>query len=139
MGTGIRELSSARAAADRYFSQYLIYSRMLYAETHGYGGYDSCCGDAALTGKPDQEFRNSAGEIRCRILETPDPKERAFLFQYYVRGQTVERCAEILDLSPRTAFRLKNRALMGAAKRLGLDGAQEEQEQEQTREKRKAD
>ena len=50
--------------------------------------------------------------IRATVLAVEEPNEKIFLFQHYIRGNTVETCAEILDISVRTAFRLKKRALL---------------------------
>lgn len=56
--------------------------------------------------------------IRALILSIEDARERMFLYYYYVKGCTVEKCAEVLDISLRTAYRLKNSALESAAKKM---------------------
>lgn len=49
--------------------------------------------------------------IRKRIYDLPNCPEKLFLNFHYLRGHSVERCAELMDISRRTAFRLKKRAL----------------------------
>ena len=49
--------------------------------------------------------------VRHFILSLPNGNEKLLLYYHYVRGESVERCAELLGISRRSAFRLKNRAL----------------------------
>ena len=49
--------------------------------------------------------------LRKRIYELPNCPEKLFLDLHYLRGHSVERCAELMDISRRTAFRLKKRAI----------------------------
>ena len=49
--------------------------------------------------------------LRAMILAVEEPRERMFLYHYYVKGQTLEGCAKILGLSLRSVCRIKNRAL----------------------------
>ena len=54
-------------------------------------------------------------EIRHFINSLPNCDEKLFLYYRYVRGESVERCAEMLGISRSSAYRLKNRALSLAA------------------------
>ena len=56
-------------------------------------------------------------EIRHFVLSMPNTEEKLFLYYRYIRGQTVEICAELLGVSRSTAYRIKDRALAIAAKR----------------------
>lgn len=58
--------------------------------------------------------------IRATVLSVAEPDQKIFLFQHYIRGMTVETCAEILDISVRTAYRLKKRALLSVADMIGV-------------------
>lgn len=49
--------------------------------------------------------------IRKRVFDLPNCPEKLFLDLHYLRGHSVERCAELMDISRRTAFRLKKRAI----------------------------
>lgn len=50
-------------------------------------------------------------DVRHFILSLDNSDEKIFLYFHYVKGEPVEKCAELLGISSRTAFRLKNRAL----------------------------
>ena len=50
-------------------------------------------------------------EVRHFILSLPNSDEKLLLYYHYVKGESVERCAELIGVSRRTAFRLKSRAL----------------------------
>lgn len=50
-------------------------------------------------------------EVRHFILALPNSDEKLFLYYHYVKGSPVRTCAELLGISERSAFRLKNRAL----------------------------
>lgn len=50
-------------------------------------------------------------EIRHFVLSLPNCDEKLLLYYHYVKGESVERCAELIGVSRRTAFRLKSRAL----------------------------
>lgn len=56
--------------------------------------------------------------VREFIASLPNSPEKLFLSCHYVRGHSVEKCAELMDVSPRTAYRLKKRALTLAAQKL---------------------
>ena len=62
-------------------------------------------------------------EIRHFVLSMPNTEEKLFLYYRYIRGQTVENCAELLGVSRSTAYRLKDRALAAAAQRYAEDTA----------------
>ena len=49
--------------------------------------------------------------VRHFIIDLPNGDEKLLLYYHYVKGESVERCAELLGISRRSAFRLKNRAL----------------------------
>ena len=49
--------------------------------------------------------------IRRSVMCLPDSKEKFFLYNKYIRGETMESCAEILGISRRSVFRLKQKAL----------------------------
>ena len=49
--------------------------------------------------------------LRAMILAVEDPRERMFLYHYYIKGQTLEMCARILGVSMRSVCRIKSKAL----------------------------
>lgn len=62
-------------------------------------------------------------EIRHAIMALPNSEEKLLLYYHYIKGEPVERCAELLGISRSSAFRMKKRALCEAATVIG--GAKE--------------
>lgn len=56
-------------------------------------------------------------EVRHFILSLDNSDEKLFLYYHYVKSDSVERCAELLGISERGGYRLKNRALALAYKK----------------------
>jgi DNA-directed RNA polymerase specialized sigma subunit len=56
-------------------------------------------------------------EIRHFIMTMQNSNEKLFLYYHYVRGDSVDRCAELIGISRSSAFRLKKRALALAAEK----------------------
>lgn len=54
-------------------------------------------------------------EVRHFIMMMQNSDEKLLLYHHYLRGESVERCAELLGMSRSSAFRLKKRALTLAA------------------------
>lgn len=54
-------------------------------------------------------------EIRHFLMSLPNSDEKLLLYYHYIKGEPIERCGELLDLSRSSAFRLKKRALAIAA------------------------
>ena len=50
-------------------------------------------------------------EVRHFILDLPNEDEKLLLYYHYVRGETIERCGDLLGVSRSSAFRMKKRAL----------------------------
>ena len=55
-------------------------------------------------------------EVRHFILGLDNSDEKLFLYYKYVKGESVENCAELLGISRRTAYRLFSKALYMAYK-----------------------
>ncbi len=56
-------------------------------------------------------------EVRHFILSLDNSDEKLLLYYHYIKGESVDRCAELLGVSSRTAFRIKARALQMAFER----------------------
>jgi DNA-directed RNA polymerase specialized sigma subunit len=54
-------------------------------------------------------------DVRHFIMSMQNSDEKLFLYTHYVKGDSVEKCAELLGISRSSAFRLKKRALIVAA------------------------
>ncbi len=59
----------------------------------------------------DAFLQARAYEIKNMVLALPPCPEKLFLNLHYLRGHAVEKCAELMDISRSTAFRLKKRAI----------------------------
>ena len=53
-------------------------------------------------------------EVRHFIMGMKNSDEKLLLYYHYIRGESVERCAELLGISRSSGFRLKKRALQRA-------------------------
>ena len=51
-------------------------------------------------------------EVRHFIMSVRNCDEKLFLYYRYVKGETVERCAEMLGISRASGFRMRKRALL---------------------------
>lgn len=82
---------------------------------------ESCRLDAAYYGEvggDEAYWLSRMREVRDFIDALPHRDCKLFLYFHYIRDLTVERTAEELDISRRSAFRLKKTALGYAALRL---------------------
>ena len=56
-------------------------------------------------------------DVRHFIMSLPNSDEKLLLYYHYVRGQSVEKCAELLGIGRSSAFRKKKAALEIAAEK----------------------
>ncbi len=91
-------LDSARSA-ERRLTCYLMYKNLIEFSLPG-----------ALP-KDEMSLRAEMFAIRRSVMSLPDSKEKFFLYNKYIRGESMEACAEILGISRRSVFRLKQKAL----------------------------
>ena len=96
---------------DNYLRGYQIYSKLLKLDRYerSYFGYKDGegveSGDALLA-------KAKMFEIRHFISEMKNSDEKLLLYYHYIRGEPVEKCAELLGISRSSGFRLKKRALV---------------------------
>ena len=67
-------------------------------------------------------------EIRHFVLDMESSSEKLLLYYHYIRGESIERCGELLGISRSSAFRMKKRALTLAflhSEKLGKNLAEE--------------
>lgn len=103
-----------RAEMDNYLKTYGFQRKLLrlsrYERT--YFGVteteDDLPGETALA-------RARMFEVRHFIMSLPNGNEKLLLYYHYIRGETVEKCAELLEISRAGGYRLKKRALTLAA------------------------
>ncbi len=89
--------------------------KMEQYERHFFGGGDSRECDGMPLEEPLAKARMFA--VRHFILSLDNSDEKLFLYFHYIKGHTVSRAAEMLGISERAGFRLKNRALRLAYER----------------------
>ena len=65
-----------------------------------------------LLGAEETVWRMRMQEIENTVLSLVGARERRLLFYRYLRGERMERCAELIGVSRRTAFRIHQRALL---------------------------
>ena len=53
--------------------------------------------------------------VRHFVMTLPDCREKMLLYYRYLFGYSVEKCAELMDVSRRTAFRIADEAIRFAA------------------------
>ena len=75
----------------------------------------------------EPEIRMKMFTIRRFVLSLGNCNEKLFLFYHYIHGESVERCAELIKISRRSAFRLKKRALAFAGRKLEIYEAREKE------------
>lgn len=98
--------------AKAFLSSYILHKKWLDA-----GRYEREYFGAAPTGE-EVFLQAKLFEVREFIAALPNCPEKLFLNCHYIRGHSVEKCAELMSVSVRSAYRLKNRAISLAASRL---------------------
>ena len=105
------ELDRAIERADHYLKGYLLNKKLLRLDRYekeflGAKESDSSefFGEGALA-------RARMFEIRHFIMELANSDEKLFLYYHYIKGESAERCGELLGISRSSAFRMKRRAL----------------------------
>lgn len=110
-------------ATEDYLKGYALCEKMLKLDKYerAYFAYDERnseykSNDCALC-------RAKMFEIRHFIMSMKNSDEKLLLYYHYIRGETVERCAELLGISRSSGFRLKKKAVALAAESLENKGA----------------
>ncbi len=103
--------------ADNYLKSYRLNRKLLRLDRYEkeYFGADDndyeSMGEAPLA-------RARMFEVRHFITEMKNCDEKLLLYYHYIKGNSVEKCAELLGISRSTSFRLKKRALEMAVQKL---------------------
>ena len=108
--------------ADNYLRGYALNMKLLRLDRYErtYFGYRDNEDNTAFNDAPLARARMF--EIRHFVMEMKNSDEKLLLYYHYIRGESVEKCAELLGISRSSAFRLKKRALMLAARSLNRMG-----------------
>ena len=99
-------------AAAQYLKSYRFHSRVLRtSEQEKRKGRIDMPWEEAMC-------RTELFRVRQFITNLNDSDEKLFLYYHYIRGESVEACAEMLGICRSSGFRLKRRALSLAATHL---------------------
>jgi hypothetical protein len=110
---GARMLECMRYGKQFMGSEVLPEDPLLYwSETYEDREEDSDGADEAIIRARMFSVRQFISELKC------DSNTRILLYWHYIRGVSVTRCAEMMDMSRAGAFRVRKRALECAAKAL---------------------
>ena len=110
--------------AEKFLSEYTVFRKMKEMDKYelDYFGNSKECMDMMgreLTLPGARAAANSRMfQVRRFVLSLGNCDEKVFLFYHYIHGESVGRCAELMGLAPRSAFRLKKRALAFAGRKL---------------------
>ena len=110
---GVRMLDCMRYGRQFMGSEVLPEDPLLYwSETYEERETDSDGADEAIIRARMFGVRQFVSELKC------DSNTRILLYWHYIRGVSVARCAEMMDISRAGAFRVRKRALECAARAL---------------------
>ncbi len=93
-----------RAYADRYLRSYKKWNDMLSSRKSAFDLDFDLSFDESI-------IQSQMYSIRAIILSVEDQRQKMFLYLHYIKGVPVEKCTRVMNISRRTAFRLKSRAL----------------------------
>lgn len=94
-----------RIEADRLLRSYRRMNDVLSSSrSYGRGSFDDGAMDEAAV-------HAQLYYIRSLVLSVEDVRERVLLYNHYIKGTTLKKCAKGLKLSLRSVYRIKNRAL----------------------------
>jgi hypothetical protein len=111
--------SSAVAEMAEYLDNYRFGLKMIeinrYEKEYFMGRDNRDVGGGAIGEDDEAYIKAKMFEIKRFVTSLPPDDRKLFLYYHYIRCETVERCAELLKISRRSAYRLKRRTLEYAA------------------------
>ena len=96
-----------------YLEGYRLYRRMLDGNRRARAYFEAEEGSRSLADDALLKARMLA--VRNFVMTLPDCREKMLLYYRYLFGHSVEKCAELMDVSRRTAFRIADEAIRFAA------------------------
>lgn len=111
--TKIRE---TKKFLESYSANKKLLGMMKYEKEYFSG--DRCDDEATLIPCADEVLiKSKMFEVRRFIMNLEDGNEKLMLFYHYIRGLSVEKCAEMMDISRTSGFRLRRRAIERASRK----------------------
>ena len=95
---------------ENYLKGYMINRKLLMMKNYETKYFDTCEWES----ETPVEFavvRAKMYQTRHFVLNIKNSNEKLLLYYHFIRGESVERCAELLGISRSSAFRLKKKAL----------------------------
>lgn len=94
--------------------------RMMKYEKDFFGGENRDDSEDILLipGGDEVMLKSKMYDIRRFIVNMDDGNEKTLLFYHYIRGFSVEKCSEMMNIGRTSAFRLKKKALLKAAEKM---------------------
>lgn len=90
---------------------------MLAYEREYFGAQSQGDGFLMLPGGDEVLLRSKMFNVRKFITTLDNNNCKLLLYYHYIRGNSVEKCAELLGISRTSGFRLKRRAIELAAEK----------------------
>ena len=103
----------SEARVTRFLESYELYRRILGGTRRARAFFTSDEDRRSLA--DDALLKTRMMTVRKFILTLPDCREKMLLYYRYLFGYSVERCAELMGVSRRTAFRIAHEAIRFAA------------------------
>ena len=104
------------ARMDNYLSGYKLNRKLLKLDRYEREYFHTDESDIEAFGEAPLA-RARMFEIRHFIMGLNNCDEKLFLYYHYIKGESVERCGELLGIGRSTAFRMRRRALLMAVKK----------------------
>lgn len=96
-----------------FLESYDLYRRMLGGNRRARAFFET--GEAQKSLADDALLKTRMHVVRRFVLTLPDCREKMLLYYRYLFGYSVEKCAELIGVSRRTAFRIAHEAIRFAA------------------------
>ena len=116
----INKFTDAQTEMDNYLKGYQLNRKLLRLDRYEKEYFAPDESDFEAFGEAPLA-RARMFEIRHFIMKMQNSNEKLILYYHYVKGQPIEKCAELFGVSRSTAFRMRNRALDMAAEQRAKD------------------
>ena len=114
---GKEQLDAMAREAQNYLKGYQLNRKLLKLDRYEKNYLTSDDTDTEAYGEAPLA-RARMFEIRHFVMRLENGDEKLLLYYHYIKGQPIEKCAELLGVSRSTAFRIKKRALEMAARKM---------------------
>ena len=109
-----------RMRAENYLRGYQLNRKLLRLERYEKEYFHTDESDMEAFGEAPLA-RARMFDIRHFVMSLNNSDEKLLLYYHYIKGESVERCAELMGIGRSTAYRIKSRALRLAAEKMPKD------------------